>query len=241
MSGARLTALLGTVLVFGAAFASAAQGDTEARIAPSFSPDRLGAGTAVTLSAHFASTQGVPAPLHAITVHLPAGLAVNLSGLGICPRARLAARGPRGCPSSSLVGRGSALLEGQLGVLAIPESATLTAFRGPNRNGNPTLEISGHGLSPLDVRVTFSGVLEPDRAPYGRKLVMAIPAIATLPTEPDASTSRFSLTIGGAAAPHARGAIRVPGSCPSGGFPFAASFAFADGTGSEASAAVACP
>jgi hypothetical protein len=220
-----------------------AQADTTAHIAPSFSPDRLGAGTAFTLAIKFTSELGVPSPVRKAIVHLPAGLGINLRGIGTCSKTRLAARGPRACPPSSLVGSGSAVLAGQLGLRVYKENATLTAFRGPNQGGHPTLEISGQGLTPLDLRVTFTGVLLADNAPYGQQLVMSIPAVPTIPLEPNAATTRFSLTIGGGkgASAHARGAIRVPHACPAEGFPFAANFTFEDGSSGEASTALSCP
>jgi hypothetical protein len=88
-------------------------------------------------------------------------------------------------------------------------------------------------------------VLEPDHAPYGQQLVMVNPAIPTLPTEPDASLQRFSLTVGSAR--HGRhggggaGLISVPRTCPAGGFPFGASFSYADGSMSATTATVPCP
>jgi hypothetical protein len=220
--------------------ASGAQAANVTHIKPGFSPDRSGAQTAVTLTADFAGERGeVPSPVTGAVVHLPAGLAIHLRGAGICAKARLVARGPQACPSNSLVGRGSALLKGQIGVLAIPESATLLAFRGQNQGGHPTLEISGQGLSPLDVRVTFSGVLLGDQAPYGQKLVLTIPAIPTIPEEPNASTIKFSLTIGSPS--RSNGTVDVPRTCPAGGFPFGAEFTFADGSTNNTKATAPCP
>lgn len=217
-----------------------AQAETAATVKPSFTPDRLGAATAFTLALSFSGEhQRVPAPVRSSVVHLPAGLGLSVQGAGVCQLARLRARGPSGCPTSSLLGRGHALMEAQLGALLMTENASLQAFRGPNRGGRPVLEISGQGLTPLIERITFTGVVVADRAPYGLKLVMSIPAIPTLPTEPDASTANFSLTFGGAGT-H-RGSVTVPRRCPSGGFPFGADFTFADGSTASAGEPVACP
>lgn len=214
--------------------------ETTGSIAASFSPSRLGASTAFKLALSFGGGSfDVPAPLSRVTVRLPAGLRVSLGGISVCAKSRLVAHGAKGCPASARVGSGRALLGARLGSQRITESATLTAFRGPSKGGHPTLELSGQGLTPLDVRVVTVGVLEPDSAPYGLKLTMAIPPIATLPTEPNASMLRLSLTIGGSG--HARRLISVPHSCPAQGFPFAGQFAFADGTSGEATAEVSCP
>jgi hypothetical protein len=215
-----------------------AQAETEATLTPSFAPNRPGTSAAFTLALVFAGgSHGVPAPLSRVVVRLPAGLGVNLRGVASCAKSRLVARGPRGCPSSSALGTGHALLGAHLGSQKITESATLSAFRGPTEGGRPTLEISGQGLTPLDVRVVIVGVLEPDSAPYGSQLVMTIPTIPTLPTEPNASTLSFSLTLGGG---HTRKVLTVPHHCPAGGLPFAGDFAFADGTSAEATATAAC-
>ena len=243
---ARLSAsAIGAALAFCApalcaTLAAGAQAATVSSITPSFSPNRLGAPTAFTLAIKYTNTQGgVPAPVSHTVVHLPAGLGINLRGVGTCSKSRLQAQGPRGCPSSARVGAGSALLGAHLGSQTIDESATLTAFRGPNQGGRPVLEIFGQGLSPLEERMVITGVLQPDRPPYGMQLVMSIGAIPTLPTEPNASTIRFSLTIGGRS--HARGLVRVPRSCPTAGFLFGADFTFSDGSTSNVTAPVHCP
>ena len=60
--------------------------------------------------------------------------------------------------------------------------------------------------------------------------------------EPDASFSSLSLTIGTAALRgQPPGTVIVPRSCPPGGFPFAASFTFADHSTASASARLPCP
>jgi hypothetical protein len=240
-----LRSILGVVATMAlcAALPMGAQAATVANIAPSFAPDRLGAGTAFTLDIGFANQQeGIPAPVTNAVVHLPAGLTVNLHSAGTCSQARLQKNAGRGCPASARIGRGSALVVAHLGSLNLNEPASLTAWRGPNQGGLPTLEIVGQGLSPLEERVVVSGVLKPDHAPYGQQLVMTNPAIPTLPTEPNASLQRFSLTIGSAAhGGHGAALLRVPSHCPAGGFPFGADFAYADGSNSTTTATVACP
>ena len=213
---------------------------------PSLLPDRLGASTALTLAFRLSGGhEGVPPPLSAMVVRLPAGLSIDLRGVVTCARSRLEHRGAAGCPGGSLVGRGHALMSVHAGSLAVPEETTIAIFRGPNRAGRPTLEIFGQGETPLDQSSISTAVLEPALAPYGSKLSVSIPAIPTLVFEPDASFVSLSLTVGGVGrnprAHAAAGAILVPHRCPAGGFPFAASFAFADGSTASASASAACP
>jgi hypothetical protein len=224
---------------------AAAQAETGASIHPSFLPDRLGASTALTLAFKFSGGQeGVPEPLSHAVVHLPAGLGIDLRGVRTCATRRLRQRGARGCPAASLVGRGHALVEAHAGSQTIPEEAVVTAYRGASQSGRPTLAILGQGETPLEERIVFSAVQQPDGAPYGTKLAMSIPPIPTLPGEPNASTVSFSLTVGGGRRPRAHaaaGAITVPHRCPAGGFPFAADFTFADGSSASARAKVPCP
>jgi hypothetical protein len=224
-----------------AALATGAQAATVASIRPSFAPDRLGASTALSLAvAYSAEGGGVPEPVRHAIVHLPAGLRIDVRGAGICPRSRLEKQSGRGCPASARVGSGSALAAAHLGAITINENAAVTAWRGPDQGGRPVLEILGEGLTPLEERIVVTGVLEPDHGPFGQRLTMTVPPIPTLPTEPDASIVRFSLSVG---AGHGRlgRLIHAPSRCPAGGFPFAADFAYADGSSGSASATARCP
>ncbi len=223
-----------------------AQTETNASMRPSLLPNRLGASTALTLAFRFSGgAEGVPAPLRGMVVHLPAGLTINLRGAGVCQPSRLRSKGASGCASKSLVGRGHALMKVHAGSLAVPEEATVSIFRGPNRGSRQTLEILSQGSTPLDESTIVTGVLTPDGGQYGSKLTMSVPAIPTLVLEPDASFVSLSLTIGGIGrrprAHAAAGAILVPRSCPVAGFPFAAEFSFAGGASASTSATVACP
>ena len=89
----------------------------------------------------------------------------------------------------------------------------------------------------------FSGTVLPDSAPYGEELALSIPPIPSLPLEPDASIVSFSLEIGASRQleRHDSNAVLVPSSCPpTGSFPFAAEFTYADGAGGGALATVPC-
>jgi hypothetical protein len=223
-----------------------AQAQTGASVRATLLPDRLGASTTLTLAFHFSGgSEGVPAPLRGIVVHLPAGLTVNLRETAVCEPSRLRSRGASGCSSKSLVGHGHALMQVHAGSLINPEEATITVYRGPNRGSLQTLELLGQGETPLDERTVSTGVLAQDSGRYGLKLTVSIPAIPTLELEPDASFASLSLTIGGIGhSPRAHAAassITMPHSCPATGFPFAADFTFAGAAGTSASATVACP
>jgi hypothetical protein len=245
LAAAMLTALASGLLC-AATPAALAQTETGASMRPSLLPDRLGASTALTLTFRFSGgVEGVPAPLRGMVVRLPAGLTVNLRGARTCPPSRLRSRGTSGCGSTSLVGRGHALMKVHAGSLAVGEEVTISLYRGPNRGGHQTLEIFSQGETPLDESTISTGVIAPDSGPYGSRLTVSIPAIPTLVLEPDASFVSLSLTLGGIGhtpkAHAAAGSIVVPRSCPAAGFPFAAEFTFAGSATASAAATVACP
>jgi hypothetical protein len=211
---------------------------------PWFSPDRLHAKGALTISIHFAGGEfGVPSPVRRSVVKFPAGLSLDIPTLRSCSAARLRARGAGGCPPQSKLGGGHALLEGHAGSQLITESITLGIFLGPLQNFQPTFELLGEGYTPLHERVVLGGTVIPARAPYGEELVIDIPPIHTLPLEPDASIATLTLTVGTSShrPAHDANTVVVPGSCPAGGFPFAAEFTYADASSGSALATVLCP
>jgi hypothetical protein len=217
--------------------------ETVATISPSFSPDRLGAKAALTFTVSYTGGEfEVPSPVREAVVHFPPGLSLNIPHLRSCTRAQIEARGAEGCPRQSLIGTGHALADIHAGEGVEREEATLWSFIGPPQNDNPTIEILGQGYTPLNERVVISGTVLPDQPPYGEKLVMSIPPIPSIPLEPDASTAFFTITVGGA---HYRAqdpnTVLVPPSCPTGGFPFAAEFTYANGSTNTTTASVPCP
>lgn len=222
------------------AAATASAAATSVGVQPSLQPYRLGAHARASVSLRFfGGAEHVPAPLSGAVLRFPPGLRIDLSGIGSCAYARLHSRGAAGCPASSLLGRGAATLEVHAGSQTVPEHATISVFRGANRGAHPTFEILGHGSTPLDETTISTAVLLADSPPYGSKLVVTVPPIPTLTFEPNASFNALSLTIGGT--PHARNPIVIPRHCPSGGFAFATSFSFADGSSAVESGRVPCP
>jgi hypothetical protein len=215
--------------------------ETSASIQPSFRPYRLGTSAAATISLRFSGgVDHVPAPLSGMVLRLPAGLSIDLTGVATCQPSRLRRSGAAGCPSASRIGRGHALLEVHAGSQTLPEDSTISVFRGPDRGNRPTFEIFGHGETPLDESTISTAVLQRDAAPYGSKLSVSVPPIPTIVYEPNASFSSLSLTIG-ASAGRSRSLVSIPRRCPRGGFPFAASFTFADRSSASASVRLSCP
>jgi hypothetical protein len=215
---------------------------TSASISPSLTPDRPGARAALTLTIGYTGGEfGVPSPVRRAVLRMPAGMSLYMPSLHSCQAARLRARGASGCSARSRIGSGRALVETRTGSQIVGESIALRAFLGPPDNLRPTLEILAQGHTPLDERVVFSGSVRDEHAPYGEALVLSIPPVATLPLAPDASILTLSLTVGASMARREDSAVLVPKRCPAGGFPFAATFTYADGSTGNAAARVPCP
>jgi hypothetical protein len=238
-------ALSAAVICAGPAGAAIAQAsETSESITPSFSPDRLQAKGALTLTIRYAGGEfGVPSPVRKSLVKLPSGLGLDIPTLRSCSATRLRAHGPSGCPTQSKIGSGQARMEAHAGSQLVVENISLWIFLGPLHNFQPTFEVLGEGDMPLQKRVVLSGTVIPDHAPYGEELAMDILPIPTLPLEPDASISTLTLTVGTTMRRPTRDSntVVVPGDCPEGGFPFAAESTYADGSTGGAVATARCP
>lgn len=175
--------------------------EVPAAIVAAFHPNRLGAMGELTLTIYLAvgTQDGPPPPLRRAVVRLPAELGMEIPLLRSCAPQRLRRFGVHGCPAQSRLGDGRALVRARLGSQLLGEELSLWVFLGPLRNLQPTFEILAQGYTPFDERVVLSGTVLPDNQPYGEDLVLSVPAIATLPLEPDASVAWMSLTIGSAA------------------------------------------
>ncbi len=226
------------------ALTSPARATNLATFTSTLSPDRLGAKGALTIAFHVAGGEfGVPTPLQRTVVRFPAGMGIEIPQLRSCSTEHLQQLGARGCPRQSKLGEGHALVAVRLAAETLTENVALLAFVGPPRRLQPTLEVLGEGRTPIDVRMVVTGAVSPDRAPYGEKMVMSIPPIPTLPLAPNGSLADLSLTIGArqTRTSNPSASVLVPAKCPRGGFPFAAEFAYADGSGGRAATTVPCP
>jgi hypothetical protein len=214
-----------------------------ATIAASFHPDKLGAPGALTVTIDFAGgALGEPSPLRYSVLRLPAGLGIEIPHLRSCDPHRLQLLGARGCPAQSRLGVGRALVQAPLGSELLGESLSLWVFLGPLRNLQPTFEMLAQGYTPFDERVVLSGTVLPDNPPYGEDLVLSVPAIGTLPLEPDALLASMSLMIGSSRRSARESNTTIePTRCPPGGFPFAAELTYANGQAQDISTATPCP
>jgi hypothetical protein len=212
-----------------------------------FTPERLGAPTTVSFGFQLKQGGQVPAPLSGIELSYPRDLGLATSGLGLayCDPSRLSEEGPEICPANSRMGGGSALVEIPLGGFVHQERVQLSLFAGPSPNGYLHLLVAAVGSFPVSALVVLSAELLPGR------LRIVVPPIPTLPEGPYVALVEMHLTVGGhltyyemvkghPVAYHPAG-VGLPGTCPRGGFRFAAAFILLDGERAASRASVACP
>lgn len=237
------------------ATAVAAQAQEQATLRAAFSPDKLGASTTISFGFHLQTVAGAaPPPLTSMDLHMPAGMnyTVTTLGLSVCQPAKLQAQGLAGCPPNSRVGSGKALVEVPFGTGAGHEIPEIQAVVGPSHNGNMVVLFYANGQTPVFAQLVFSGEVLPDTGAFGSQLATTVPLIPSVPNGPDVSIVEVSSTIGpagltyyhrvhGRLRPFHPEGVAVPEHCPSGGFPFSASFTFQDGSQASASTTVPCP
>ena len=235
--------------------ASALAASERATLSASFAPDRLGTPTTITFGFHLATSEGTaPPPLTGLDLKMPAGMNYTTTtlGLAICQPAALAAKGLAGCSPNSRLGYGSAYVEVPFGTGSGHEIPEIQALSGPSPKGNLTVLFYANGLYPISAQLAFSGEVLPDTGRFGSQLATAVPLVTSVPGGPDVSIVSVTSTIGpshltyykhvhGRLVPFQPRGVAVPERCPRGGFPFAAEFAFQDGSHTSAQTAVACP
>jgi hypothetical protein len=257
---ARLSTIRTTVLVAALAMCaglpvSARAGQT-VTLNTSFTPDRLGARTTIEFGFQVHSTipGRAPSPVTDVDLHLPAGLGLATSTLGLanCAPADLIAGGVDGCPANARIGFGSARVAVPAEVEPVEEEGSLTALVGPPNSEHLEVLFYAEGHSPVFAQLVFPGQVLSDNAPFSGRLDTAIPLIPTWPGGPDVAVTQMTSTIGplgltyyrhahGQIVPfHPRGIV-VPKRCPRRGFPFRADIAFLDGTQQSATSSVPCP
>jgi hypothetical protein len=216
-------------------------------------PERLGSGTTIKFAFSVAYHE-TPSPLRVMELRYPRNLGIGTSGLGLttCRAAILEVDGPPGCPSTSVMGYGSGLVEVPFGPGTVYEGVRLTTFMAPLRQGHLGLLFYAEADTPVSAELVFHGVVLPADAPFGGDLATSVPLVPTLPEAPDAILAKFSTTLGperityweyskGRYIPYHPRGIQLPPRCPHGGFPFAAAFTFENGVHASARAVVPCP
>jgi len=225
------------------------------RLQATLTPERLGHGTTIGFGFQIATpAKQVPPPLTGVEVSYPVELGFALSelGLAMCSAETLEVSGPEGCPANSLMGLGTALVEIPVGPEILYETVHVTIVRTTERSGHLALLIYADGETPVSAQIVFPGLVSPAAPPFGGRLDMSIPLVPSLPGAPDVAVVQFRSTLGplhlryhehihGRVVQYEPKGIPLPNRCPRGGFRFAASFAFQDGSRSNAHTIVPCP
>jgi hypothetical protein len=148
-----------------------------------------GTATTVTISLSLGESGASPAsPTKEIVMQLPLGMVRNYTQFPTCNESTLAAKGPKGCPSGSRIGTGTAQFDASP-VVDQPINAKLTAFNG--ENGKVLIFVFP------DLGPTFVIVGTPSDTTNGPVLTFAVPPVKTLPSVDDARLTRFTLVLGG--------------------------------------------
>lgn len=229
-------------------FPAGASATQIATISAGFSPNRLGAHASVSLGFDVRTPDdSLPSALTGLEFRFPPSLGLGTSGLGLatCDPGRLAYSGPQVCPPNSIMGRGTALAKFQVSPEVSEESASIALVAGPSHDGYVHMLIAATGVYPVAARIVMSTTIFPGR------LQFSVPLVPGIPEGPDVAVVRVRVNVGGNLTYYERRhgrrvAYRPPGvllpkRCPKGGFRFAATFSFLDGTQSQAQTAVNCP
>jgi hypothetical protein len=220
-----------------------------------FTPYRLGAPTTIDINLQIRAPAGqVPSALTEVEVRYPQNLGFALSGLGlaVCSPATVEAAGTSGCPADSIMGHGNASAELRFGPQLVTENASISIARAPDQEGHIALLLYASGPSPVNTQILSPAQLLPAGPPFGGRLNMQLPIIPSVPGAADVAIGSLDVTLGplgltyyeqseGNTLAYTPKGILLPTSCPRGGFPFAASFSFLDGSHPGAHTTVPCP
>ena len=220
-----------------------------------FNPERLGQSTTVNLRIQVTpGHEPIPPPLTHAEVRYPAGLDPQLSGLGIdaCTAATLETAGIDACPPDSIMGEGQAIAEFLIAHHIVREVAQITAVRTTEQEGHLTMLMYIYDETAVSAQLILTGRLLPAAGPFAGLLDIHVPLVQSLPGTPDVSVAEIQLglgpesltyseALGGKIIHYIPEGIDLPKRCPRGGFPFAVTLGFANGTHASATRKVPCP
>jgi hypothetical protein len=150
------------------------------------------------------------------------------------------------------MGYGTALAEIPFESEPITETAKITTWMASIEEGHLGLLFLANAQTPVAAELIFPSQILNAPPPYGGSLATTVPIVQSVPDGPDVAVTRLHTTLGPmhltyyqtshgkTTAYHPQG-IRLPHTCPHGGFPFAATFTFLDDTHASAHATVPCP
>jgi len=190
----------------------------------------LGAGAALQFKYEISGTEygGYPPPLTGINFYLPSGVVLHPAGFPTCPVSTLepTGQGPKGCPRGSWAGPvGHLLADVAFGTKIVPEEATVESFYAPGGG----LEFFTFGHEPTILEIISRGHYVNADGLYSDELISEVPLVETVPGAHDASVESMFFEVGSAIKEYGEATyyLRLPGTCPSGGFPFKTEVFFA--------------
>ncbi len=220
-----------------------------------FHPDHPGHQTTIKLALRIANTAGAfSSPVTSLGLRLPAnmGLAGTMLGQANCEASALLAMGVSGCSPNARIGFGTASAVVPVGSQNVDETATLNAFMGPPKTDELQVLWYVEASRPVFAQLVLPSLLEEAEAPFGQELATEVALVQAWPEGPDLALETFVSSIGpmglvyhrrahGKTIAYQPSGIRIPRTCPAGGFPFAALLNFADGEKATAIYRVPCP
>jgi hypothetical protein len=241
-------------LVVGACATATATATQTARLKVAFAPDRAGARTTIELALKISGPDGAPPePVTSFDLFLPAGMGIASTTLGQshCYSSELFDSGLQGCSANALIGSGTVTAVLPVGSRVLTERASLDALMG---KPGKSIEILFYAQTdaPVFAQLVLPSALQEGSAPYGEGLSTSLTPVQTWPEGPYLALETFDSTIGplgltyhaqegGQTIAYKPLGMRIPASCPAGGYPFSAMLTFQDGTESTIGYRVPCP
>lgn len=251
----RRVCLVLVAILLSLALSAQVQARQSLRLQASLRPNLLNRQTTIGFDFTITAPHGqVPSPLTGVALRYPGDVGIVVSGLGLdaCTPETLRLLGPAGCPSDALMGMGTATVEIPVGQTVVREHATVAIERAPTRDERFAITFYTQGTSPIVAQLALPSLLLDAHAPFGGSVAIEPPLIPSLPEAPDVSVVRLHAAIGpehltyyrregGKSIAYRPRGVRLPKSCPRGGWPFTAAVDFLDGTHASARTTVRCP
>jgi hypothetical protein len=183
---------------------------------------------------------GGPPPITSVVAYLPNGTKLNPKAFSTCSSGILESHEVQKCPRKSIASpKGEVTGMVSFGSSRVFEKTTVQAFFSA---GNK-LTFFAEGREPALIEVLSTGGFSTAPRPFGPKLSVAVPLVATVPEAPYASEMSIKIKIG-AAYKKGKKLISygtVPRTCPKGGFPGKVEIKFLGGASSTSTIKVPCP
>jgi hypothetical protein len=174
----------------------------------------------------------VPEPIRHMRFSFTKGAKVHPEAFATCTQQILHDKGPNGCPTTSRLGRGTAIAN----ALGADYPATIDVFNGAATKAGRKLLFYARALS--TVIIPLEGTLKKSTGKYGWVLDVPVQKIQIVGDQ-YASITSFAVNVGGIGRKHVP-FIEAPTSCTKPGWPFLGQFTYADGATGSSSATIRC-